>query len=156
MNMLLLRLNLRQTMHGGKVYKGLLHKSKGPSSYLLLGWFIPKKIPTKLKFCYNYWGVKSHRSLCIYYKLNSLMFIAGTGCLHHCYKPSRLVTLMHLVIDVQYGQRQLSNNFWTPSSLISDAIEIATIRLISVKVHPWKSLQGFQNRVMVVIRTCGS
>jgi len=46
-------------MHGGKVYKGLLHKSKGPSSYLLLGWFMPKKIPTKLKFCYNYWGVES-------------------------------------------------------------------------------------------------
>jgi hypothetical protein len=38
---------------------------------------------------------------------------------------------MYLVIDVQYGQRQLPNNFWTSSSLISDTIEIAAIRLIS-------------------------
>ena len=152
MNMLLLWLNLKQPGMVGRYIKGSCARVK---VLYLISW-LPKKIPTKLKFCYNYWGVKSHRSLCIYYKLNSLMFIAGTGCLHHCYKPSRLVTLMHLVIDVQYGQRQLPNNFWTPSSLISDAIEIATIRLISVKVHPWKSLQGFQNRVMVVIRTCGS
>jgi len=38
---------------------------------------------------------------------------------------------MYLVIDVQYGQRQLPNNFGTSSSLIGDAIEIAAIRLIS-------------------------
>ena len=42
MNFLFTSVKLKTTGHGGEVYKGLLRKSKGPLSYLVVGCFMPK------------------------------------------------------------------------------------------------------------------
>ena len=61
MTLLFTLVKLKTTGHGGEVYEGLLHESKGFfyfKSYLVVGWFMPKKIPIK-NWSFVTFGIKA-------------------------------------------------------------------------------------------------